>query len=79
VKVTFVPEHMLKEGEAVMLTLAAALGLTVIFTVFDVAGDPEAQVAFEVITQVTASLFASAVDVKVALLAPALIPLTFHW
>ena len=39
------------------------VGVTVILTILDVAGLPVAQVAFEVITQVTASLFASVVVV----------------
>ena len=39
--------------------LAVGFGLTVIVTAFEVAGLPVAQVAFEVITQVTTSLFAN--------------------
>ena len=43
-------------ASATIETLAGSKGLTVIVTVFDVAGEPVAQVAFEVRTHVTASL-----------------------
>ena len=46
-------------AEADMLMLTGRFGFTVIVTEFDVAGFPVAQVAFDVITQVTISLFAS--------------------
>jgi hypothetical protein len=52
VKVTLVPEQIVV-ADAEMLTLAGRFGLTVMVTVFDVAGLPVAQVAFDVITQVT--------------------------
>jgi hypothetical protein len=58
VKVTLVPEHMVV-AEAEILTLAGRFGFTVIVTVLEVAGFPVAQVAFEVNTQVTTSLFAN--------------------
>jgi hypothetical protein len=63
VKVTEVPEQIAPEGTAAMLTLAGRFGLTVIVIVFDVAGLPVAQVAFDVITTVIASVLASVVDV----------------
>jgi uncharacterized protein (UPF0218 family) len=63
VKVTLAPVHILVEGEADMLTLAATLGFTIIVNAFEVAGEPVAQDAFEVITQVTTSLFARVVEV----------------
>jgi hypothetical protein len=50
VNVTFVPEHIGFE-EAAIETLAGKFGFTVIVNVFDVAGLPVTQVAFEVIMQ----------------------------
>ncbi len=55
VNVTDVPEHT-GFAEGAMETLTARTGFTVIVTVLDVAGLPVAQVAFNVRTQVTASL-----------------------
>ena len=79
VNVIELPEQM-PVAEAEIETLAVRTGLTVIVTAFDVAGDPVKQgVAFEVITHVTASLFASVVEVNVAEFVPALVPFTFHW
>jgi hypothetical protein len=63
VKVTLVPAHIAPAGDAAMLTLAATLGFTVIVSAFDVAGDPVAHAAFEVITQVTTCPFVRAVVV----------------
>lgn len=63
VNVTLVPEQIDPEGLAEMETLTGRLGFTLIVIVFDVAGLPVAQVAFDVSTQVTASEFASVVDV----------------
>ena len=60
VKVTLVPEQIVVEGLAAMLTLAATFGFTVIVIVFEVAGEPVTQVAFEVITQVIVLPFANA-------------------
>jgi hypothetical protein len=59
VNVTLVPEQIAPDGEAAMLTLAAKFGFTVIVTELEVAGEPVAHVAFDVITAVTTSLFAS--------------------
>jgi hypothetical protein len=63
VKVTLAPEHIVVEGEAAILTLAAPAAVTDIVTAFDVAGEPVTQVAFEVITQVTTSALLRVVDV----------------
>jgi hypothetical protein len=55
-------------------------GLTVIVIPFDVAGFPDVtQFEFEVITQVITLLVARADVTYVALLAPTLVPLFFHW
>ena len=59
VKVTEVPLHIgLTEGD--MVTLTGRFGLTISVMVDDVAGEPAAQVALEVSTQVTASLLLNA-------------------
>ena len=55
-KVTLVPEQMLLE-EAPMETLTGSNGLTTIEMVLEVAGLPEEQVASDVKTQLTTSLF----------------------
>jgi hypothetical protein len=57
VNVTLVPEHMVVADDEI-LTLAAKFGFTIMVTAFEVAGLPVAQVALDVITQVTTSLFA---------------------
>jgi hypothetical protein len=62
VKVTLVPEQIVV-AVAEMLTLAGKFGFTVMVTEFEVAGLPVAQVAFDVITQLTISLFTSEVFV----------------
>ena len=51
VKVTFVPAQMVVPGLAEISTLAGKLELTVMVTVFDVAGLLVAQVALDVTTQ----------------------------
>lgn len=63
VKVTFVPEQMLPDGTAAIDTPTGKLGFTDMVTEFDVAGLPVAQLAFEVITQLTTSPFVRVVDV----------------
>ena len=63
-----------------IFTEAGKLGFTVIEILFDVAGEPVKHgVAFDVITTLTASLFASVVVVNVALFVPAFTPFSFHW
>ncbi len=59
VNVTLVPEQIVV-ALAAMLTLTGRFGLTVIVILFDVAGLPVAQIALDVKTHVTISLFASA-------------------
>ena len=59
VKVTLVPAQIVVDGLAAMLTLTGRFGFTVIVIVFEVAGEPVTQVAFDVITQVTVLPFAS--------------------
>ena len=64
VKVTLVPEQMvLSASLELMLTLAGKLLLTAVVMLLEVAGDPVAHVAVEVITTVMASLFARVVVV----------------
>ena len=53
VKVTGVLSQTVPAGEAAMLMLTGWRGATSITTVFDVAGLPEAQVAFDVTTHAT--------------------------
>ena len=61
VKVTLVPAQIVVEL-AEMDTLAVKIGLTVIVTSFDVAGEPAKQgLAFDVKTHVTTSPFAKPV------------------
>jgi hypothetical protein len=80
VKVTDVPAQIAPDGEAAMLTLAATTGLTDIVIAFDIAGLPDTQVAFEVISTVIASPFTSVVDVHVEFVAPEiLLPFLLHW
>ncbi len=62
----------------VILTPAAPEVDTDILTVFDVAGEPLTQAAFEVIVQVTVLPLASVDEVKVGLLVPLFTPFTFH-
>lgn len=57
VKVTLLPGHIAPDGLAEITALTGAAGLTFIVKALDVAGDPEEQGAFEVITQVTTSPF----------------------
>ena len=65
-------------AEAAILILATTFGLTVIVTVLEVAGLPVAQVAFDVILQVTVFPLASAAFVYVVEFIPTLIPFSFH-
>ncbi len=77
VKVTFVPEQMVV-ADAEILTLAGRFGLTVIVRRFEVAGLPFMQLAFEVITQLTTSLFTRDPVLYPVLFDPTLLPFTFH-
>jgi hypothetical protein len=63
VKVTDVPAHT-GFAEAAIVTLTGRFELTVMVIVFDVAGEPVRQgVAFDVISQVIASLLIRVVEV----------------
>ena len=62
VKVTLVPAQIVV-ADAEILTLTGRFGFTVMVTVLDVAGLPVAQVALDVNTQVTTSLFTREEDV----------------
>ena len=53
--VTLVPAQIVLPGLAAMLTLAGRFGFTVIVMLFDVAGEPVAQVAFDVMINFTTS------------------------
>ena len=77
VKVTLVPGQMVVEL-AKTLTLTGRFGFTVIVTVFDVAGFPVAQVAFEVNTQMTVFPFVNAALEYVGEFVPTLTPFNFH-
>ena len=78
VNVTLVPEQMVV-AVAAILTLAGKFGLTVIVTVFDVAGDPVKHgEALLVITTFTTSSLDKVVVINVALLVPAFTLFTSH-
>lgn len=75
--VTVCPEQT--DVDAVeIVTDAAASGVTVIVTEFEVAGDPVAQDALDVITQVTTSPFPKEDEMYVLLLVPTFDPFLFH-
>ena len=78
VNVTFVPAQMVVEGLAAIETLTGKAGFTVIVNVFDVAGLPVAQVAFEVNTQVTVFPFVNIAFEYVGEFVPTLAPFSFH-
>ena len=78
VNVTCVPAQIVVD-DALILTDGATLAVTVIGIALDVAVAGEAQPKEDVITNVTTSLLARVVDWNVALLVPALFPLSFHW
>ena len=64
VKVTLVPKQSeLSKSLETMLTLAAKIGLTVLVIVLEVAGEPVAHVAVDVITTETAALLGKLVVV----------------
>jgi hypothetical protein len=62
-----------------MLTLAGKLELIAIVKVFDVAGEPVIQVAFDVMMQVTVLPFVRPAFVYVELFDPTLLPFNCHW
>jgi hypothetical protein len=69
---------MVAEGEAAMVTLGVTELFTVIVTVLLVPIVDEGHTALLVITQVTASPFASELVVKAVPPVPAFVPFTFH-
>ena len=73
-----VPPAQIEVLVEVILTLGLTVGVTVTVMPVEVAVSGLAQLAFEVNTQVTTSLFAKVLEVKVAALLPAFAPLTFH-
>ena len=73
------PEQIAADGLAAILTLTGKIGFTVIVIEFDVAGEPVAQVEFEVRTHVIISLLFNVVEENVPAFVPAFTPLTFHW
>ena len=77
-KVTLVPEQIVVEGLAAILTLAATLVVTVIVSVLEVAGLPVTQAALLVITQLIVFPLARAASVYVVLLVPTFTPFFFH-
>jgi hypothetical protein len=77
VKVTELPGHIVVT-DADILTLGVTSALTVILMLLLVTVDGDGQVALEVITIVTTSVFARVVDVKVGESVPTLLPFTFH-
>jgi len=76
VKVTEVPAHI-GLADAPIVILTAAVAVTLIVTVLEVAGLPVGQLILEVSTQVTASLF-NGIYENVELFVPAFTPFTFH-
>ena len=62
VKVTLTPAQIVSDGLTAMLTLAVTGELTVIVMLFDVTGEPVAQLEFEIISQVITSPLANAVE-----------------
>ena len=74
------PEHIVSDGLADMLTLTGKFEFTIIVIAFDVAGKPVVeQLSDDVISHVITSLFESVVDVYVELVAPMIfVPLLFH-
>ena len=77
VNVTELPAQTVRLGVE-MLTDGVRVGLMVIVIALDVAGLPATPLRFEVMTQVTACPVVSVLVLNVALLVPALAPLTFH-
>ena len=77
VKVTLVPVHVLVLL-ALILTEGVTLGVTVTVTELLEAVVGEVQLAFEVNTQLTASLFANVELLYEAEFVPTLLPFSFH-
>jgi hypothetical protein len=74
-----VPEQIAPAGTAAIVTLAGKFGFTVIVIIFDVAGDPVAHVAFDVMMHVIWLPLVNAPDVYVEFVAPPMFdPLFCH-
>ena len=78
VNVTDVPAQIVFPGLAAILTDGTTIAVTVMVILLDVAVAGDAQVAVEVITQVTASPFTNTAFVYVLLFVPTLLPFNFH-
>ena len=78
VNITVVFSHTSPEGATAMLTAGVTVGVTVTVITFDVAGLLAGQETFEVISIITASLFAREDVVNTDELLPAFAPPTFH-
>ncbi len=77
-KETLVPAQMVV-AEAETATEGVTTGLTVIVIPVDVADAGDAHDSVEVMVHVITSPSDNALDVKVGLLLPTLLPFTFHW
>jgi hypothetical protein len=74
-----VPEQIAPAGSAATITLAGKFGFTIIVMIFEVAGEPVAHVAFDVMMQVIWLPLVSALDVYVEFVAPPMFdPLFCH-
>ncbi len=79
VNVTLVPAQIVLSASLdAMLTAGVKFGFTVVVMVFDVAGEPVAQVALEVITTETCWPLVNADVLYVALFVPTLLPFKRH-
>jgi hypothetical protein len=79
VKVTGLPAQIEFPGLALMVTDEGTVVVTLIPILLEMAGDPETQLAFEVITQVIVSpLFRAELENELPPV-PTLVPFTFHW
>lgn len=76
--VTDVPLQIVVE-DVLILTVGVTAAFTAIVIALEVAVVVDAQSAFELITQVTTSLFANVEVAKVTAFVPAFEPFTFHW
>ena len=66
-------------AEAAIDTLTGSSGFTIMVTVFDVAGLPVGQVAFEVRTQVIVLPLAGIKEYDVFVAPGTFVPFSFHW
>jgi hypothetical protein len=79
VAVTLVPAQIVADGDTVTAHVAAGEGVTVIATVFDVAGELAIHVSLDVITQYMLAPLGIAALVTVELVAPeTALPFIYH-